>query len=159
MITILYEELAIVVGIVLFLYLAYGRILSIIDFFKDIKIRRQMNKKYEEKYEKVLEMKKNGEYHEWIDMSVNHPIEGRVTTHVCKKTGYAPEFESFVSLESIDKIIKSKQKEEEFQKYKEKKLEEYSLEYGIKDIESVYEKMITIKKEFHIQKMEDFKKK
>lgn len=158
MITVSYEQLMIGIGIILFLYLAYDRAKSIVGFFKKIKEQRKMNKKYEEKINEVLKMKEKGEHHEWVDMMVTHPVEGRVNTHVCKKTGYAPQIESFVKLENVKRIIKSRKEKEEFEKYKEKKLEEYSSQYEIKDIKDVYEKMIAIKKDFHVKKMEDFQK-
>lgn len=158
MITVSYEQLMIGIGVILFLYLAYDRAASIVGFFKKMKEQQKMHKKYEEKLDEVLKMKEKGEHHEWIDMMITHPVEGRVNTHVCKKTGYAPQLESFVSLESVKRVIKSREEEEEFQKYKEKKLEEYSSQYGIEDAKTVYEKMITIKKDFHVKKMENFQK-
>lgn len=158
MFTVTYEQLIYGVGIVLLGYLIYDRILTIVKVVKRILKDREANNKYFENLKKVEKMKSKGEHHEWVDMGINHPTMGFVNTHVCKKTGYAPAIESFISMEYIERILNAKKDEEEFQEYKEEKLKEYALKYGIDEVQEVYEKMITIKKDYKIKKMENFKK-
>lgn len=157
MFTVTYEQLIYGVGIVLLGYLIYDRILTIVKVVKRILKDREANNKYFEKMKKVEKMKSEGEHHEWVDMGINHPTMGFVNTHVCKKTGYAPAIESFIDMNHINKVIKARKEEEEFQAFKKEKLEEYELKYGIGNVEEVYEKMISIKKDYHIDKMNKFK--
>lgn len=157
MFTITAEHAIYGVGIILLAYLAYGRMVEIKRLIGHIKKTRKMNKVYEDRMKAVEEMKAKGEHHEWIQMAISHPTEGPINTHVCKKTGYAPHIESFISMDHVKRVVQARKDEEEFQAFKEKKLEEYALKYGIGEVEEVYEKMITIKRDFKLKKMEDFK--
>lgn len=97
------------------------------------------------KMKEVEEMKARGEHHKWMDMNVN----GKVT-HVCEKTGYAPELEGFVPMQYVVAEKEGARIREEYEKFRSQRLLEIANKYGVSvsDIEIMSDEIKNIDMEF-----------
>jgi hypothetical protein len=121
--------------------------------YKDISFKLKNNKKFKEKKKAIDEMKANGDFHKWMDLSVGTKI-----IRVCEKTGYAPEIDGFIDMFLIN-IQKEKNKmEEEYQEFKTQRTLELAEEYGltVDKMEELQDKVFSIKKDFTVGRMDKF---
>jgi hypothetical protein len=153
MITLSYYQIAILVLIFAFSYFLYGRIKYILFFFK---IKSHWKKTLKEKQDKIDKMKKEGRFHKWTTLPVSIPGEGTQETQVCEETGYCPSFDGFVDTTQIKRMLSERKTKEEFEEFKRQKIKELSDKYNMteKTFAEIVEDTFSIKKDFHVEKME-----
>jgi len=154
MITLSYYQLLLAFLILVFLYFSYRQIKHIMLFFK---IRNFTKKILKEKEDSVAKMKEEGRMHKWVTLPVRIPGKGVVETQVCEETGYCPSIDGFVDKLQLLQMTSQKRIDEEFKAFKKQRIKDISWEYGIK--EDIFEDLVTaiysIKKDFHVKKMEE----
>lgn len=127
---------------------------------KQLKSRYDNNKMFKEEHKKVENFKKNGGLHKWIKIPVMDPHSGKIAEmHVCELTGYCPTIEGFIPLSEIKRVQTARKNEEEYQTFKKQETEAIRQYYGIEkeDIEGLVERVLSLKKNFSIKKMNEFR--
>jgi len=134
-------------------FFIFGRLL--IRQLMDLRKRLKNNKLYKQKMVEVEEMKKRGEYHDWVKLPV-----GATEAHVCSKTGYCPTIDGFFPQEYLDYHLKRKTMNDEFDNFREaemtKLVSKYSL--GREVLEEIAEDIYSIKKNFTLSQLENLTK-
>jgi len=126
-------------------------IFSTIRTLMNILAIKKNNKMVNSKMKQVEEMKANGEFHEWINMTI-----GLKNVHVCKKTGFCPSMNGFVPMDQVKLHLMKLEEEKEYEVFKGEKLKIIANKYNIKDIDNLYDEIFSIKKDFCISKMDKF---
>lgn len=108
---------------------------------------------YKKRFRQVVEMKENGEHHEWITMAINL----NKNTHVCKKTGYCPDLNGFFDVKYVQGIAKTQEQVKELIKYRNRRLADIALKHGMEFefLLDLMEEVAAVKKEFYVQKLDD----
>lgn len=126
--------------------------------FARIKDVRAREKAFRKKQKEVEEMKARGDMHEWISMPISGVGE---EVMVCRKTGYVPSKEGFLPIEIIQHYEKSqaveKKIKEEYDEFKSERVSGISERYEIpmEKMEDLMDEIYSIRKDFHVQKMEE----
>lgn len=151
------------------LYIVAGAILGIAGLFafsiikslyKQFKFRSEMKKGFKAEKEKLAKFKADGGMHKWVNnVAVTMPNGKVENTHVCEHTGYCPAVEGFVSISKIKQLVTAREQEKEFEEYKKSEIERIRTFYSIEkcDIDGLVMDILSIKKNFHIDKMNKFK--
>jgi len=122
------------------------------DSIKNIMLTKENNKEFKSRIEAVKEMKAAGDFHDWISISL-----GMKEVMVCRKTGYCPKEDSFISLVYIKQYEEAQKREEEYIEFKKERMTQISNKYGIslEETERLVEQIFEIKKDFTIKKLAD----
>lgn len=101
---------------------------------------------------KELEENKCKGAHNWIEMN----ILGN-KTHVCRDCYWSSKHEGFVKKVFVDAELKHMEFEEKLKKYQEEVLQSVCEEYEIEkdDMDKIYKKIISIRKDFTIKHLEE----
>ena len=107
------------------------------------------NKLFAKKTAEMEEMKVRGELHEWVKVQT---AGGQML--VCKKTGWCPDLQGFVSLELVEEYFTKIKAQEEYKEYRDLRVAELAkeLDFDIQKMEDVVERIFSIKKDFHLNK-------
>lgn len=112
----------------------------------------ETNKKFEQKQKVVDEMKSKGEFHEWQELPTP---EGNLL--VCVKTGWCPSANGFIDIERINSYLTSQKIQKEYKAYRDERVrllaEKYN--YPILTMEQLVEDIFSIKKDFHLLKLNE----
>jgi len=120
-----------------------------------------MRKEYKDlvkrKEDSVAKMKKEGRFHKWITLPVRLPGKGVQETTVCEETGYCPSVDGFIDLMQMKEMLIKKKNDEEFVEFRREKIKELSSKYGMHEdlFEDVVNDIYSIKKDFHVNKMNE----
>lgn len=114
-----------------------------------IKIILESNKLFAKKIAEMKEMKARGELHEWTEVQTQN---GEMI--VCKKTDWCPDVKGFVPLNLIHSYLERIQMEKEYKEYRNLRIAKLAkeLDFDLKKMEDVVEKVFSIKKDFHVNK-------
>lgn len=118
--------------------------------WKKIKILLEDNKEFAKKQAVVDKMRADGDFHDWIAVT---DVVG--TFLVCKKTGWCPDKKGFIPLELINSYLEKIKMEEEYKEYRNARVGKLAEELGfdLAKMESVVEKVFSIKKDFHVDRI------
>lgn len=142
---------------VMFTIFGLGTGLVSLIIYQQLKERSVIKKSMTSNKDKVKAFKADGGMHKWVNIAVKMPNGVSENTHVCEHTGYCPKFDGFVSLSYVKDILRQRELEKEFQEYKREKLLAMGEEYLVDDMKGLYAKITSLKKDFHIDKMNKFK--
>ncbi len=141
---------------VMFTVFALGTGLVSVIIYQTLKERSLMKKSMTSNHDRVKKFKEDGGMHKWTNMAVR--LGGKMEeTYVCEHTGYCPKYDGFVPMGYVEDILSKRKLDKEFQEYKRERLLDFADEYCIGDIKGLYAKIISLKKDFHIDKMNKFK--
>ena len=157
-----YMILAIMFGMLMFYVI--GTITNmVVGLYKRYKFLKNMEKKYEIELKKVEDFKKNGGIHKWVqNVAVRLPNGKIENTHVCEHTGYCPSVEAFIPVSRIKQIVETRKIEEEYKEYKNQEIIRLTQQYKLPCNEvtrKLVEEILSMKRNFHIKKIEDYKNK
>lgn len=152
MISLSYYQLILFTLLVLFSFFTYRQIKSIMFFFK---IKKEYKALLKKKEDSITKMKKEGRFHKWITLPVRIPGKGVQETTVCEETGYCPSVDGFIDLMQMKEMLIKKKNEEEFAEFRKERIKELSSKYGMHEelFEDVVNDIYSIKKDFHVDKM------
>jgi hypothetical protein len=116
---------------------------------------RAMNHKklHKEMTKGVEDMKKNGGFHEWIQM----PISATEKAYVCKKTGFCPTHDAFVSPENVKNFLREQANTERYDKFKSQKLTIIAAAFGLKldEIDTITKEIIAIPQQYTVGRLQE----
>lgn len=151
------------------LLIASGFILGIVSIFayfnakvlfRNIKSTLLYRKAFKDEKQRLKGFKDSGGMHKWInDVAVRMPDGKLINTHACEHTGYCPAIDGFVPVQRIKQIILDRKLEEEYQAFKKEeklKIQEY-FSIADSDIDELVERILSLKKNFSLKKMNDFR--
>lgn len=143
------------------LIVLYFTLVVIAVIVKNLKSKSALKKVIKKETDRLAKFKKDGKIHKWVRLPV-YSIEakGAINTLVCEHTGYCPELDDIIPIENVKSVMIDIQVEKEFEEYKNKKVEDLRKIYGLSEQrmqELIYE-IFSIKKNFHINKMEKSEK-
>jgi hypothetical protein len=90
------------------------------------KIRKYIKDCQNKSIERVKDMKKRGEMHEWVTMNI-----AGIDRRICKKTYYIPSLNSFLNKESFEALQENQKKIKEYKDYTEKRMSEICEKYDV----------------------------
>lgn len=153
MITLTYHQLILFALLIVFSYFSYKQIKSVLLFFK---IRKGYKDFFKEKDKEIAKMKEEGRLHDWVTLPVNIPGKGIIDTTVCKETGYCPSVDGFVDKMQVRHMVEMKRLNEEFDSFRKNRVSELAEKWNTSEdvFGNIIDDIYSIKKDFHVQKME-----
>ena len=144
--TILFMALTII-GCLSIIRIAYNIMMYHIRIIKSIHAN---NKEFKRRMKNKNDMQAKGDGHEWINIPY-----GTEEVMVCKKTGWSPTLNAFLSMEYVNMWLKRQEREKEYQAYREEKMILLAEKHGInkEKMEEIAEGIFAIKQSFHVKKM------
>jgi len=114
------------------------------------------NKMYKKMMAEVVEMKKNGDFHDWVTIDVDDGEKARV----CRKTGYYPTLDGFFPLSYVERKLREENEKLEYAKFKSDSLSKIASSFGLKmeEIDAITTEIIAIPQKYTVgklQKLED----
>jgi hypothetical protein len=111
---------------------------------------------FKRRMKEVEAMKARGESHDWLLMA----ISAKQQTYVCTKTGWCPETYGFYNVDYVKALQRERIRAIEYGKFRDRRIEEIGEEFGISadKINHLVDRIISIPKEFHVQKLDDLAK-
>jgi len=131
-----------------------GVIIISLAIVQNFKRRSTLKSFIKQNEDRIKKFKEDGGIHSWVNIAVRLPNGKIQETHVCQHTGYCPVIDGFVDIADVKNIVRERKIAQEFEEFKSKRLEDLADEYCVHDINGLYKKMIGIKKDFHLQKIE-----
>lgn len=110
------------------------------------------NKEFARRTKEIKKMKEDGDFHEWVEIP-----NSTGTTLVCKKTGWTPSLKGFLSVKEVERYLNKVKLEKEYKEYRDVRVSELAEELGfdLPKMESIVEKIFSIKKDFSVGKIKD----
>lgn len=101
------------------------------------------------------DMGKNGDMHEWINMTKYYKGEVHDLL-VCKKTGWCPKLNGFISLEQVKKELDKIELEQQYQVFRNLNYKQLAEKYNlpIDKLEEISEDIYNVKKQFYLNKID-----
>lgn len=153
-----YDELIVFSILIAFAigFLSMPIVQSLIRLIKDLKKSHINNKLFHQKKQEVQNMKDKGEVHEWINLPT---IRGQKL--VCKKTGWCPELEGFISKTAIDRHLtntkRQEETEKEYQIFRDNRVTELSIYYNLDEetVSGIMSEAFKARQEFFVDKIKE----
>ena len=113
------------------------------------------NREFKRRMKEKDEMIANGDFHEWVEVLKGGP--GGEMVRVCKKTGWCPSVDGFVSKEYINRYLLLKADKEEYIKYWDENLERLSKKHSltVEELRALMVELKLINEDFNIKKALD----
>ena len=136
-------------------FLATVCIKSATAHIKKIQAILKNDKLFKAKQAEVAQMKASGGYHEWVKI-----VDAEGELLVCKKTGWCPSLEGFVSVEKVKTYLDKVQAEIEHREYRDARVLALSVKMNLSlaDTEKFVEEVFSIKKDFYVNRIEKLRK-
>ena len=102
--------------------------------------------------ERVRKLKESGDHHDWMQVTI-----GDKAVHVCKKTGYCPDPEGYISMVEIERHLEKLKLQEQYKQFTMEKIAEIATDMQIStsQVEEIATRIISIKQEFQIKLIND----